>query len=76
MLLRFFLNVFIKTNMTFNIAVPYGILEINKYIILGPNPATVPIFWLMVWNERVDSIVMVTNIVEKGKVRLLYKRIV
>lgn len=36
--------------------------------IVGPNRHTVADLWRMVWQERVDSIVMLANLVEDGKV--------
>ncbi|XP_047740547.1 receptor-type tyrosine-protein phosphatase C-like, partial [Hyalella azteca] len=33
----------------------------------GPKPGTVPDFWHMVWQEKVQFIVMLTNCYEKGK---------
>jgi hypothetical protein len=51
-------------------------LHINKYWYLfyflsGPKQHTVKDFWQMIWQERVDKIVMVTQLVE-GKVVTLY----
>jgi len=45
-----------------------------RYFILfifwtGCNKASTPDFWRMVWEECSHRIVMVTNLVEKGKVR-------
>ncbi|XP_071483405.1 receptor-type tyrosine-protein phosphatase epsilon-like [Diadema antillarum] len=35
----------------------------------GPNVASASDFWRMVWQEKIDTIVMVTNLVEKGKTK-------
>jgi len=32
---------------------------------------TVDDFWLMIWQQRVEAIVMVTNIIERGKVNFI-----
>lgn len=41
----------------------------KKYIFLtGPTQNTVEDFWLMVWQEHVEQIVMLTNLKEGPKV--------
>jgi len=35
---------------------------------LGPLPGTIGDFWKMVWEESIQTLVMLTNVQEKGKV--------
>ena len=35
---------------------------------LGPNPETVADFWRMVWEQSSATIIMLTNLEEKGRV--------
>ncbi|KAF6024947.1 hypothetical protein EB796_016747 [Bugula neritina] len=35
----------------------------------GPMENTVDDFWLMIWQQGVQAIVMITNIIERGKVK-------
>lgn len=37
-------------------------------IVLGPLINTLDDFWRMVWNEKCDKIVMLTNLIEDDKV--------
>jgi protein tyrosine phosphatase len=36
----------------------------------GPKPNTLSDFWRMIWQEKVTDIVMLTNLIENGKVGL------
>ena len=38
-------------------------------ILSGPLPQTVVDFWRLVWQERAPSIVMITNLEERGKTK-------
>ncbi|GFY38653.1 receptor-type tyrosine-protein phosphatase kappa [Trichonephila inaurata madagascariensis] len=45
-----------------------GYKKSNKYIATqGPMSDTISDFWLMIWNEKVTKIIMITNLVENGK---------
>ncbi|GFQ89280.1 receptor-type tyrosine-protein phosphatase delta [Trichonephila clavata] len=45
-----------------------GYKKSNKYIATqGPMSNTISDFWLMIWNEKVTKIIMITNLVENGK---------
>uniref|UniRef100_A0A8W8P0A2 protein-tyrosine-phosphatase n=1 Tax=Magallana gigas TaxID=29159 RepID=A0A8W8P0A2_MAGGI len=45
-----------------------GIYQENRYIATqGPTQNTVGDFWLMVWQEHVEQIVMLTNLIEGSK---------
>jgi hypothetical protein len=51
-----------------NASYVHGYDQRNGYIACqGPNDETVNDFWRMVWQENVRTIIMVTNIKEKGK---------
>lgn len=48
-----------------------GIFEVNDICSLfaGPKDNTVSEFWRMLWEQNVPIIVMVTNVMEGGRVR-------
>ncbi|PIK46311.1 putative receptor-type tyrosine-protein phosphatase alpha, partial [Apostichopus japonicus] len=45
--------------------------EIGFIACQGPNTASLNDFWRMIWQEKVSNIVMLTNLIEKGKDRCL-----
>jgi len=42
----------------------------------GPVPASVPDFWRMVWEQGSATIVMLTNLEERGRVRAWHSALV
>ncbi|XP_071854385.1 receptor-type tyrosine-protein phosphatase F-like isoform X3 [Apostichopus japonicus] len=45
--------------------------EIGFIACQGPNTASLNDFWRMIWQEKVSNLVMLTNLIEKGKDRCL-----
>ena len=45
------------------------------YITLaGPTKDMIDDFWRMVWQQKADKIVMLTNLIEMGQVRIISKK--
>lgn len=53
-------------------ATAYQQKRIFVLFLSGPKKNTVKEFWQMIWQERVDKIVMVTQLVEGGMVTLYH----
>jgi len=50
-----------------------GYNEKNAYIACqGPMETTVADFWRMVWEQCVNTVVMITNLTEQGKVKMVH----
>jgi protein tyrosine phosphatase len=41
-----------------------------NYFTIGPKSSSTVDFWRLVWQENVNQIIMLTNIIEDGKVGL------
>ena len=55
-----------------SLLIKYKVFILFLYLHTGPTDNTVDDFWLMIWQQKIAVIVMVTGAVEHGKVGLQY----
>ena len=60
---------YLSANFTHFILLSQGYKQKNAFIASqGPVPSSIPDFWRMVWEQATATIVMLTNLEEKGRV--------
>ena len=67
------LGILRETNLHCSTRYAPAIITIVFKLCIGPLPNTVGHFWQMVWDHKIEVIVMLTALVESGKVIIMLR---